>query len=528
MKRYKTILILCGVLAIACIATLVAMRYEEKQEQIKNSNETIIAIDADTVVGLSWDIPAGEDTDAISLSFTRTDSNSAWTWGKDADFPVDAEKMAELLETFADFGAAFEIDEVEDYSQYGLDDPTGTITLTLEDGTQTVVTLGTYSTMDEERYFSIDDGKVYLAAVDPLDTFTIGLSDVIDNDETPSTGQLSKLALSGAAELSVLYMEENTADTYCADDVYFAEVEGKNLPLSSSRVDSYYKTLRNLDLTDYVTYHATDEEIALYGLDDPELTISLTYTPSSADDEEASEETWVLTVSREALVKEEEEAAATDATGETEVAASVEDTEESVAETADTAEDTEESVAETQVGSTDAGDAEDAEEEDFDAYVRVGDSHIIYRIDSDTYEALLAGSYNDLRHTEGFTADFDAVTGIDILLEDTAYEITTQASEEAADTLVFLYDGEEVNLSDFESALTAIESEDFTDASADKKQEIAFTFYLDNAEHQTVSLQFYRYDGETCLMVLDGESVSLVDRSLVVDLIESVNSIVLK
>ena len=40
-------------------------------------------------------------------------------------------------------------------------------------------------------------------------------------------------------------------------------------------------------------------------------------------------------------------------------------------------------------------------------------------------------------------------------------------------------------------------------------------------------MKIYRYDGEFCLVAIDGESVSLVDRSSVVDLIESVNAIVL-
>ena len=42
------------------------------------------------------------------------------------------------------------------------------------------------------------------------------------------------------------------------------------------------------------------------------------------------------------------------------------------------------------------------------------------------------------------------------------------------------------------------------------------------------SIICYRYDGNKCLAVVDGEPVSLVDRSHVVDLIEAVNAIVLK
>lgn len=40
-------------------------------------------------------------------------------------------------------------------------------------------------------------------------------------------------------------------------------------------------------------------------------------------------------------------------------------------------------------------------------------------------------------------------------------------------------------------------------------------------------MQFYRYDGASCLAVVDGEPVSLVARSAVVDLMEAVRAIVL-
>lgn len=42
--------------------------------------------------------------------------------------------------------------------------------------------------------------------------------------------------------------------------------------------------------------------------------------------------------------------------------------------------------------------------------------------------------------------------------------------------------------------------------------------------HQEVSMELYRYDGEHCLAVVDGEPVSLVDRSSVVDVVEAVNN----
>ncbi|WP_278286464.1 hypothetical protein [Clostridium sp. AF28-12] len=43
-----------------------------------------------------------------------------------------------------------------------------------------------------------------------------------------------------------------------------------------------------------------------------------------------------------------------------------------------------------------------------------------------------------------------------------------------------------------------------------------------------MEISLYRYDGSNCLAVVDGAPVSLVTRSLMVDLVEAVHGIVLK
>ena len=59
MKRYKRLYLLLGVLAVACIATFGVLRFEEHQEQIKNSDEIILKVPSDTVTSLSWEVSGG-------------------------------------------------------------------------------------------------------------------------------------------------------------------------------------------------------------------------------------------------------------------------------------------------------------------------------------------------------------------------------------------------------------------------------------------------------------------------------------
>ena len=285
MNRSKKLYILLGILAVACIATSAVMQMEERKEQIKETGEIILELPSESVQSLSWEY--NEET----LAFHKDET---WLYDEDENFPVSEEKINELLEQFQSFGAAFIIEDVEDFGQYGLDDPICTINLST--GEQSYeVKLGDYSKMDSQRYVSIGDGNVYLVKHDPLDEYDAVLSDMIDHDEIPSFDHVSQIQFAVTEAYSIAY-QENSADSYNADDVYFTQRSGKNLPLDTSKVDSYLRSITNLNPVNYVSYNVTDEELQTYGLDAPELTITVDYTTEGEDGEEIAD-TFVLYVS---------------------------------------------------------------------------------------------------------------------------------------------------------------------------------------------------------------------------------------
>lgn len=469
MKRSKKLYILLGVLAVAIAATVLVTKLQEKQEEIQTTAETILQIAPDDVTALSWE----NETSALALHT----EDGAWVYDDDAEFPVSADAVNRLLSVFEDFGASFIIENVTDYGQYGLDDPVCTIDLTAgEDSYE--ITLGDFSSMDSQRYVSIGDGNVYLVATDPLESFSVTLSDLIANDETPSFGSISSITFAGGEDYTIAYDE--SGGSVCADDVYYAQLDGQSLPLDTDRVESYAAAISALDLTDYVTYKATDETLAAYGLDSPELTVTVSYA-NEDDDGNSVPGTLTLAVGRN---PDEVAAAAADADGETEVS----------------------------------------------AYLRIGDSRIVYRLTADQYESLMAAGYNDLRHRELMTVDFDSVRQIDVSLEGESYTLTAAASEDDEDETVWSYGDVEVDITNLRSKLTALAAsgaDRFVTESPTAKEEISLTLYLNDESHPQLTIALYRYDGESCLAVVDGASVALIERAQAVDLIEAVNAIVL-
>lgn len=467
MKRYKKVGVLLVVLLVACIATFGVTKYEQHKEDIKNSEEVILEVDVDAVTAVSWD---NEET---SLSFHKDEE---WIYDGDEAFPVDGDKIEALLSVFEAFGVSFIIENVEDYGQYGLDNPTGTIKFTADE-TEYEIKLGNYSDMDSERYVSIGDGNVYLVSEDPLEYFDAVLDDTMKHDETPSFEQVNTITFTGSENYSIFYEEEST-HTYCEDDVYFVENSGETLPLDTENIDILMDEISSLSLGTYATYNATEEELAEFGMDAPELVITVDHAFEN-DNEETVEETFVLNIS----LNPEEQAA---------------------------------KEAET--------DTEKAEAMEVTAYARVGESQIIYEISKESYDILAAVSYDDLRHEEVLTADLSTVTQMDITLEGETYTIT---SEEADNDRTYYYQDKELEMAPLNSAIRSLSADSFTDEEAKEKLEISFVVYLDNENYPQVEVELYRYDGDYCLAVVDGETVALIERSQVVDLIEAVNAIVL-
>ena len=472
MNRSKkiTLISLLAILLTAIIITVTISRYEEKKENIRNSNEIILNISFDSVTALSWEY------NGTKLSFHR---DECWQWDEDPAFPVDEEKIAELLAPFEGLEADFKIEDVEDYSVYGLNKPTATIKIVANDKNFTIK-LGDYSKMDSERYISVGDGSVYLSVNDPLDSYDVELEDLILNDVIPDISGATELVFDGSENYTVTY-EEESAKTYCSEDVYFTE----ELPLDTAKISSYLNTVIGLSTDTYVSYNATAEELEACGLTAPELTITVKYPESSDSDEETEEEqasySFVLSVGRN---------------------------QEELAEAAES-------------------DEEDAED-NVTAYFRIGESQIIYKLSNYYYKKLMAVSFNELRHDEIVTADFDDVYKMDFVLENEEYSMVSGTDDEDEETVIWDCGSfENVDISKIQNKISALSASEFTDELPTQKEEISFTLYLNNENFPELNVKLYRYNGESCLAELNGNIIALVSRSSVVDLIEAVNAIIL-
>lgn len=466
MNRSKKIYILLAALLAICLVTFGISRYEEHKEKIKNSDKTILELSGEDATSLSWEYESRE------YAFHK---DKKWKYDEDEAFPVDEEKILELLEQFQKFGASFIIEEAEDYGQYGLDDPACTIRIETEEDTYEIL-LGDYSEMDSERYVSIGDGNVYLVKNDPMESFSLELKDLILHDEIPEFERVEEIQFTGGEEYKIVYEENNDA-AYTEEDIYFVKQKGNSLPLDTENIKKYMQVIKDMSLKNYASYDVSADELAAYGLDTPELEIEVQYTALEEEDKEEKTGSFTLSVARDP----KEQAKSSD-------------------------------------------ESENEETQEITAYARVGDSQIVYEIDGEDYKKLMAASYHELRYQEILPVEFENIYQADITLEGKKYTLTSKKKENET---VWYYNDEEVEIDDFKRALTSLKASDFEEEQPEGKEEISLTLYLENDNYPKIQLELYRHDGSSCIVVLDKEPVSHVERSYVVDLAEAVYEIVL-
>ncbi len=455
MDRKQKLYSLVAVLGIVCLGIIGVLRFEETKEQIKEKQQTILEIKTDDVIRLEWEYN-GE-----KFAFTKEDK---WYYDDDNSFPVDEKEINTLLGLFESFGTAFEISDVSDFSQYGLDDSDCIITITTDSQTYTITT-GDYSTMDSQRYVSTDDGNVYLANSDPQDYFDIDLDGLLADDEIPSFDKVDSIVFTGSEEYEIIYTEDS-ANTYCKDDVYFTTLNGKTVPLDTENIDSFISAIENLNLVNDVTYNADSDQLEYYGLNNPQLKIEIEYHYQDSDKNDVYD-SFILSVN--AFENENEDDA-------------------------------------------------------FQGYIRIGESTIIYKITEDEYNDLMAVSYNDLRHKDLMTADFSDVTKIGVIYDNTSYMF--EYGENDDDERILLFDEKEFDTYNIQTAIKALSATEFTSEKPTGKEEITFMIYLDG-ESPRITISLYRYDGEKCIATIDGMPTAFVTRANMVDITEAVNEIIL-
>lgn len=512
---------------------------EEKETEENDTSVDLVSMEADDITAVSF------TADQNKVEFDKKDDS--WTEKSDANFPVNQDTVDSAVKGVASLTADQEISDVEDMSQYDLDNPQNTITLTTADG-DTSLQIGMESSNNQYYVKKEDDDKnVYLVSSSSIEPFMGTLYDFAESGTFPS--------VTSATITDVKVDKENGYElTQDADNLFWNVSDGKTTEKAdTTKAGTVTSAIGSLAYDKFVDYNCTDD--SKYGFDDPYAVITVKYTEEEAvesdeDSEESTDADTEESTTDEAAADTSEDADASD-----------EDSSEDEQETQ-----TVEKTLTIYVGD-ETGD---------DRYVKVDDSKEVYTITKDSLTDILDStvsdfynltvsyvSSNDLDSLEVQSADGDHTINIvtetvkaededttddtdsDTTDSDTTDESSTETSDESSTdtdssdesssddeeettTTTYKLDGEDLDESTFTTFynklinMTAQErlTEEYT-----PEGDPAYTFIFKDTDGKETTVKYYEYDTNFYAAVVE-DKVYLVNKMNVKDLDEAYQKMV--
>ena len=507
---------------------------EEKETEENDTSVDLVSLEADDITAVSF------TADQNEVEFDKKDDS--WTEKSDANFPVNQDTVDSAVKGVASLTADQEISDVEDMSQYDLDNPQNTITLTTADG-DTSLQIGMESSNNQYYVKKEDDDKnVYLVSSSSIEPFMGTLYDFAESGTFPS--------VTSATITDVKVDKENGYEiTQDADNLFWNVSDGKTTEKAdTTKAGTVTSAIGSLAYDKFVDYNCTDD--SKYGFDDPYAVITVKYTEEEAvesdeDSEESTDADTEESTTDEAAADTSEDADASD-----------EDSSEDEQETQ-----TVEKTITIYVGD-ETGD---------DRYVKVDDSKEVYTITKDSLTDILDStmsdfynltvsyvSSNDLDSLEVQSADGDHTINIvtetvkaededttDDTDSDTTDESSTETSDESSTdtdssdesssddeeettTTTYKLDGEDLDESTFTTFynklinMTAQErlTEEYT-----PEGDPAYTFIFKDKDGKETTVKYYEYDTNFYAALVE-DKVYLVNKMNVKDLDEAYQKMV--
>lgn len=178
-KKGLPLIIALVCLFVLCAGYVCLIKYNDKQEKADSADTiTVLNLKADDVSKIAYEI------DGEKVAFTK--NADKWTLDSDEAFEADADKVTSLISSITSMAATRKIEDVSDLSEYGLDAPGQTVTLTGADGNETTICWGSNNatTGDDYVYCTDDDKVVYTVASSVQSSLSSWVEDYRATEET--------------------------------------------------------------------------------------------------------------------------------------------------------------------------------------------------------------------------------------------------------------------------------------------------------------------------------------------------------
>lgn len=455
-----------GLVLLLCIGAYILLKQKNNDNESdmaeEESDEVVISMESGDISRLSYTYE-GEQLDFVL-------EDGSWYYESDRNFPLDSTYLENILAAFCNLLAERRLEEnLENIEEYGLDNPQLSVTAVGSDGKETTLYIGNCNESTGNYYCYLKDTRiVYMINQTLASDLKYKLYDMAKMESLPAISASSVYEISIGKETYVYSESGKPEYDYTGYATWFhLNQDGSYTAVDGDTLSGIVSTFTGMSYQSMVEYHADEEALSYYGLDQPDI-IRVKYTETyekadSADDETSSEST---------------------------------------------AEDTETLTVEKEfsllVGN---------QNEDGNYYVKTQDSGEIKVISASSLEILLKSDAATLRNQSVFRIKRDYINSI--ILKSGNMEYTLMENAE-------LVNEEDDSLYSKLYGMTSEQAsaEEFI---PDTQPELTIVYSLNQTGWETVTMNFYEYNGSYYAAEINGETGLLVTKALIKDIISAIS-----
>lgn len=376
MKKKKKLIGLLTALVVLILLTAAYFclkNYNKEQEAESETEDTSVAvtsIEESDITGLTYIL----DKEKLELK----KENNSWYYTEDKNFPVDQDKVKTLLDNFKDIKAVRDLGQLENLDDYGLKEPSNTVTVISNNGVETVFYIGNENETTGDYYMYMNNPEhIYTVSSTFANAFNGKLYDLVVDSSFPSitSNTIIKAVVDQTDNQLTLESSRDDSATWSVKDS-----KNKKKEADGTKSNQLLSNVTSLNFKDYIDYDC--KNLDQYGLKDPSAVITLDYTVTH--EAESSSEPGSEPGSESASEPGTEPGTKTTEADDVQ-------TEESESETQSTKLVTEVKQVILQIGN---------QTEDGDYYVKTSDNNEVHTMSADALKPWLEAQYSDLRKAE--------------------------------------------------------------------------------------------------------------------------------
>ena len=510
MKKKNTALI-AGIIILALLLVFYLVLHNSSKEDSQDTEKTSETAFETTVEDISEAVfKSGEN------EFKFTKSDDIWKYNGEENFPLDQSAFEEIISKFEKIAADRVLEKPDNISEYGLDDPTVTVSLKDKDGKEQTLQFGDTNSVTSSSYMTLnkDNEKVYMVSSTIVTSLQFDINDLAEKETFPSITDITGVIMERNGQTFSVFKDSSSSTGWTVTGW-----DGTKKDAGSSQVSEFTNPITSLSWSSFISQNT--EDLSQYGLDNPTIiTINYQVTETKSTDETKDDSADTANGSNTTDNKSKDAKAESDTT---------EDTEEKVTV------DKQEVLL---IGN---------KTEDNSYYAKLQSQSGVYTLSSSTVDNLLNAEVNQFLSTyvsDYIFADLDKVT---IEKDGNTYKFTkkteekqvesdsdkentedTDTEEEETTTVTTYYmNGKEIELSDFSefySLISGMECQERLDTVPDMENspEMTVHFYKENGVD--VTTEYYAYDSSSYLVKDSKGNASLVNKMKVKELTEAFNA----